>query len=121
MHLGKKLMIQDLAKMKDRRERQRFRISVPLTVFIGDREVPAYTRDLSDRGAYFYLTLADSILIDRDFEFMVQLPPEITLSTCCSIQCQGRLVRKESTSNDWTGIAAQILDYSIRREPVASA
>jgi hypothetical protein len=114
-------MAQDLAPTNDRRERPRFRMNAPLTVFIGDREIPAYTRDLSNRGVYFYLALSDSALIDRDFEFKVELPPEITLSTCCQIRCRGRAVRTEKTSMNLTGIAAEILSYSILREAMSTA
>lgn len=103
----------------DLRERQRFGISVPLTVIIGGREIPGFTRDLSNRGVYFYLDLTDSALIGRDFEFRVELPPEITLSTCCLIRGQGRVVRTDSTSSQYAGIAAEILHYSMQREPEA--
>jgi hypothetical protein len=68
---------------------------------------------------YFYLAVSDSKLIDRDFEFIVELPAEITLSTCCRIRCRGRVIRKEEASIDFAGVAAQILDYSIRSEPMA--
>ena len=100
----------------DRRGRQRFSVNAPLTVIVEDREIAAYTRDLSNRGVYFYLDLVDDALIDRDFEFVVELPPEITLSTVCRIRCRGRLIRKEKASKDLTGVAAEILDYSILRE-----
>jgi hypothetical protein len=114
-------MTGDIAAENDRRGSQRFRISAPLTVVSGDREISAYTRDLSNRGVYFYLGLADSALIDRDFEFLIEMPSEITLSSSCRIRCRGRLVRKEMTSRNLTGagIAAEILDYAILREPVA--
>jgi hypothetical protein len=111
-------MMRSPATANDRRERQRFRINAPLTVFIGDRELPAYTRDLSNQGVYFYLALADSTLIDNEFEFVVELPPEITLSTCCRIRCRGRVARMEKISSALTGVAAEILDYSIVREAV---
>ena len=114
-------MTENSTRENDRRGRPRFSMNAPLTVFIGGREIPAYTRDLSNRGVYFFLDLADGTLIDREFEFMVDLPPEITLSTCCSIRCQGRLVRKENTLENLTGIAAEILDYSIIREVPAHA
>jgi PilZ domain len=110
---------QNQAMVSERRSRQRFSINAPLTLFIGDREIPAYTRDLSNRGVYFYLALADLQLADQDFEFLVELPPEITLSSCCRIRCHGRAVREEKTSNNLTGIAAEILDYSILRDPLA--
>jgi hypothetical protein len=109
---------QNQAVVSERRGRQRFTINAPLTLFIGDREIPAYTRDLSNRGVYFYLGLADLQLADRDFEFLVELPPEITLSTCCRIRCRGRAVREEKTSNNLIGIAAEILDYAILRDPL---
>jgi hypothetical protein len=115
------LMTETLGRNSERRARPRFTTNAPLTVFIGDREIPAYTRDLSNRGAFFYVALPDGALIDRDFEFMVDLPPEITLSTCCSIRCHGRLVRKENTSTNFTGIAAEILQYSILREGETTA
>jgi hypothetical protein len=109
--------------MNERRGSQRFKISAPLTVIVGGHEIPAYTRDLSNRGVYFYLTLPDSTLIDRDFEFMIELPSEITLTASCRIRCRGKLVRKEVTSRNLTGagVAAEILDYSILRESNSSA
>jgi hypothetical protein len=113
-------MTLDSAAENDRRGRQRFSISAPLTVILGGREIPAYTRDLSNRGAYFYLSMADSSLLDHDFEFVVELPPEITLSSCCFIRCRGRAVRTENAQNDLVGMAVEILDYSILREPLVS-
>jgi hypothetical protein len=115
-------MTGDITAENDRRGSQRFKISAPLTVVTGDREISAYTRDLSNRGVYFYLGLSDSALIDRDFEFLIEMPSEITLSSSCRIRCRGRLVRKEMTSRNLTGagIAAEILDYSILREPATN-
>ena len=105
----------------DRRRIPRFRVRAPLTVIAGDREIPAYTRDLSNRGVYFYLASDDSGLIDHDFEFLVELPPEITLSTFCRIRCHGRALRKEKALMSLTGVAAEIVDYSILKEAVSSA
>jgi len=131
-------MTENLAPANNRRERQRFSKNAPLSVLIGDREIPAYTRDLSNRGVYFYLDLSHSDLVDRDFDFMVKFPPEVTISTYCSIlgrgrlvrkenisvtnstYCsilgRGRLVRKENISENLTGIAAEILHYAILRD-----
>jgi hypothetical protein len=114
-------MSQNSAVENDRRSRQRFAINAPLTLFVGNREVPAYTRNLSNRGVYFYLAQSDFRLIDRDFEFMVELPPEVTLSTWCKIRCQGRVVRTEKSSESMTGVAAEIIDFSIFREALPNA
>jgi len=105
-----------LQSVKDRRERQRFGIDAPITVFTGSREISGFTRDLSNRGVYFFLDMNDATPLSGDFEFLVELPPEITLSTCCLIRCQGHVVRTDSTSRQMTGIAAEILHYSIQRE-----
>ena len=114
-------MTGNLQSIDDRRERTRFGINAPLTVIIGKREIPGFTRDLSNRGVYFYIDLADSALLGGDFDFRVELPPEITLSTCCLIRGQGRVVRTDNTLSQLTGVAAEILHYSMQSEDAASA
>lgn len=125
--VGERILDETVPMMQDpttaaseRRNSQRFKISAPLTVIAGEHEIPAYTRDLSNRGVFFYLSLQDSTLIDRDFEFLIEMPSEITLTTSCKIRCRGKLLRKEVTSKNLTGagIAAEILDYSILRDPM---
>jgi PilZ domain len=114
-------MTENLPIGKDRRLRQRFKINAPVTSFMGDGEIAAYTRDLSNRGVFFYLPLTGGAQIDHEFEFMVDLPPEVTLSTCCRIRCKGRVVRMEESEINFTGIAAEILEYSILRDIVPIA
>jgi hypothetical protein len=106
-------MTGNLAPANNRRDGQRFSRNAPLTVLIGDREIPAYTRDLSNRGVYFYLDSSHSTLVERNFEFTVKLPPEVTISTYCSIRGRGRMIRKETISGSLMGIAAEILQYAI--------
>ena len=114
-------MKKKLAMPNERRVSQRFTLSVPLTVMVEGREVAAYTRDMSNRGVFFYLERIDANLLDRDFEFVAKLPPEITLATCCQIRCRGRALRTEEISMALTGVAAEILDYSILRDPASSS
>ena len=116
-------MTEDFSMENDRRGSHRFKISAPLTVVAGGQEISAFTRDLSNRGVYFFVSLSDSALIERDFQFLIEMPSEITLSSSCRIRCQGRVVRKEMMMKNLTGagIAAEILDYSILRDAVASA
>ncbi|HUX46144.1 MAG TPA: PilZ domain-containing protein [Terracidiphilus sp.] len=94
---------------------QRFKVNAPLSLLIGEQPVLGYTRDLSNQGVYFYLSTADCARIEGHFEFLIDLPPEITLSSRCRIRCTGRALRTEPSERDLTGIAAEILDYSISR------
>ena len=109
------------ANANDRRGAQRFKVSVPLTVLFEERRIPACTQDLSNRGVYFYLAADQTAAIGAEFEFVVELPPEITLSSCCRIRCRGKLLRKEEPSQSMSGIAAEILNYSILREAESCA
>ena len=90
--------------------------STSVTVIAGSSELTGFTRDLSNRGVYFFLDLPENVTLDGDLEFLVELPPEITLSTCCLIRCQGRVVRTDGPTREMTGIAAEIVQYSIQRE-----
>jgi hypothetical protein len=106
----------DYPASNERRERHRFGLNAPVTVIAGSSELTGFTRDLSNRGVYFFLDLPENVTLDGDLEFLVELPPEITLSTCCLIRCQGRVVRTDGPTREMTGIAAEIVQYSIQRE-----
>jgi len=108
-------MTQGSTTTSERRGSQRFSLNAPLVLITEGREIPAYTRDLSNRGVYFFVALPDSAQIGPELEFTVELPAEITLSTCCRIQCRGRILRREEASINLTGMAAEILEYSIQR------
>jgi hypothetical protein len=110
-----------LQSTNDRRERQRYGINAPLTVFMGKTEIPGFTQNLNNMGVYFFMDLADKATITGDFEFLIELPPEVTLSTSCLVRCRGRAIRADRDSTRLTGIAARILEYSIEREDTLSA
>jgi hypothetical protein len=114
-------MTNSFQSVNNRREKQRYKINVPLTVLIKRHKIPGFTQNMSNQGVFFYLASADSAKIPTDFEFLVELPPEITLSTGCSIRCQGRMVRIESLPGQLTGIAAKILHYSIQRSATTNS
>jgi len=101
---------------EDRRQRQRFCINAPVSFSLGGCEVQAYTRDLSSQGLYFYVDSAECLSVGQTIDLLIKLPPEITLSSSCLIRCLGRLLRKEDTPGDSTGIAAAIVQYSILSE-----
>jgi hypothetical protein len=112
-------IMKQLPIAKERRKGERFGISAPLTVFLDSREVPGFTQNLSNQGVFFHLDLADNAALGGEFKFQVEMPPEITLSTRCLVECQGRVVRIEKTSGQFMGVAAEILHYSIERGAAA--
>ena len=114
-------MTGSLQSLQNRRGSERFKINAPLTVILESREIAGYTRDMGNRGVYFYLDLTGSAPLSGNFDFLVELPPEITLSTCCLIRGQGRVVRTEDTAREVAGFAAEILHYSMQREEAVCA
>ena len=117
-------MTEDFAADNERRKSRRFKISAPVTVMAGGTEISAYTRDVSNRGIYLLLTSSESEQVDSEFDFMLEIPPEITHATSCRIRCRGRLLRREDAIRNLAGagIAAEIVSYSIldegERQPV---
>jgi len=123
MATGRSFQCQAEAEMKkkqaagdDRRKTQRYQIKAPLTISVGDREVAGFTRDLSNRGVFFYVSAGDAPVAGEELEFVVELPPEVTLSNSCLIRCQGRVARTELNMRDEAGVAAEILEYRILNE-----
>jgi hypothetical protein len=107
-------MTDTIPTSNERRKKHRFAINAPITVRVSGHEVTGFTQNLSDQGAYFYLDQAKNLAEGSDFDFHVDLPPEITLACSCSIRCRGRVLRVEDSVQQMTGIAAEILQYSIQ-------
>lgn len=80
---------------------------------VGNREVQAFTRDLSARSVYFLVASSDTPDMGQDLEFVIEIPPAISFSELCRIQGKGRTVRVESASRNETGVVAEILSYEI--------
>jgi hypothetical protein len=97
----------------ERRKRQRFRINAPVAIIAGDQELSAYTRDLSESGIYFYTDGPVQHPPGSVFDFLVELPPEITVSGYCPIRCRARVVRTEACARNLSGVAAEMLEYAI--------
>src|SRR5260370_24420109 len=95
----------------DRRVRPRFEIRAPLTLISEGREIAAFTRDISNRGVFFNISLVDKPRIGQILEFVIELPAEVTLSDSCRILCQGKVIRTKETSWDEVGVATEVLHY----------
>lgn len=81
----------------ERRESQRFKLRVPLTVMREGREVSAYTRDMSNRGVFFYLAMVDRGLLESDFEFVIEFTPDSNFWRCYLLRLCCRWSRVAAT------------------------
>jgi len=101
----------------ERRGEQRFPLRLPVLVrpMHGNAEESSLTRDVSARGAFFYL---DGKLTEgTPVEMILTLPAEITLTESIRVRCKGRVVRVVGTINGGkTGIAAVIDQYDFATE-----
>jgi len=104
----------------ERRSGSRFPAAAPLTVTVGTREISGVTGNLSDRGMYFYLDLAGAVPFSGDFDFLFALPPEMMNSGRYLVRGKARVVRTEDAANQLTGVAAEVLHYSMQREDAVS-
>jgi hypothetical protein len=102
----------------ERRGEQRFPLRLPVVVksmHDGVQEESSLTRDVSARGAFFYLDgkLAEGTPV----ELILTLPAEITLTESIRVRCKGKVVRVVGTINGGkTGVAAVIDQYDFATE-----
>jgi len=102
----------------ERRGEQRFPLRLPVVVKSmhgGVQEESSLTRDVSARGAFFYLDgkLAEGTPV----ELILTLPAEITLTESIRVRCKGKVVRVVGTINGGkTGVAAVIDQYDFATE-----
>ena len=97
---------------QEKRAARRFALRVPVTVSRdndGSSE-SAQSRDVSARGICFYLDSA--VTQGSPIGFTLTLPPEITLTESIRVQCKGRVVRVEDSSDAGkVTVAAVIEEY----------
>lgn len=98
--------------MQERRGTRRFSLRLPVAVQLPDQPDPiqAHTKDVSARGVYFFVH--EAIEEGVPLEFLLTLPPEITLTESIRVRCRGRAIRVErGGASGKTGVAAVIDDY----------
>ena len=98
---------------QERRAEQRFPLHLPIHIkYLGSSVVEAtsFTRDISARGAYFFLDFA--LREGARVEITVTLPAEVTLAEEIHVRCKGRVVRvNQSSLIPKIGVAAVIDQY----------
>jgi len=100
----------------EKRSTRRFSLDLPISVkFLdsGRREVAGHTRDVSSRGVFMYLDT--EIRAGAAIEFVMTLPPEITLSDPIRVRCTGRVLRVDKIGHE-QGVAIAIDKYDFVNE-----
>jgi hypothetical protein len=92
-------------KSKERRNRQRIRFEGPATVTTGQHSIAASTKDISDRGLFFFTDARFEL--GSEIDMVIMLPEEVGLPLSGMVCCHGRIVRSDSGSGQY-GVAAEI-------------
>ena len=95
----------------EKRTTRRFSLDLPISVkFLDDgkRELAGRTRDVSSRGAFMYLET--DITAGASIEFVMTLPPEITLADPIRVRCMGKILRVDKATQG-QGVAVKIEKY----------
>jgi hypothetical protein len=79
----------------------------------GKRELAGHTRDVSSRGVFIYLNT--EITVGAPIEFVMTLPPEITLADPIRVRCVGKILRIDSATQG-QGVAVTIEKYDFMGE-----
>ena len=103
---------------QEKRAARRFALRIPVAVNRGEssnHSEAAQIRDVSARGICLYLD--SPIEQGSPIGFTLTLPPEITLTESIRVQCKGRVVRIEDSSNNGKiAVAAVIEEYEFLPE-----
>jgi PilZ domain len=103
---------------QERRAARRFALRIPVAISRTEgsgHDESAQIRDVSARGVCLYLD--SPIEQGAPIGFTLTLPPEITLTESIRVQCKGRVVRTENSSDAGKmAVAAVIEEYEFLPE-----
>ena len=99
-----------MSHVQDERGTRRFALRLPVMVSTPEAAALATTKDVSARGIFFYFDTP--VAEGSRLEFVLTLPPDITLTDPIRVRCKGRVVRVDPAPGDGkVGIAAAIEEY----------
>lgn len=100
----------------EKRSTRRFSLDLPISVkFLENEklELAGHTRDVSSRGVFMFLDA--ELRVGSSIEFVMTLPPEITLSDPIRVRCTGTVVRIDKVAQE-QGVAVAIDKYDFVSE-----
>jgi hypothetical protein len=93
------------SKSKERRSQQRIRFQAPATVMTGQHSIAASTKDISERGLFFFTDAR--VEPGSEIDIVITLPADVGLPLSGMVCCHGRVVRSDSGGGQY-GVAVQI-------------
>jgi hypothetical protein len=91
---------------RERRNRERIHFQAPATASVGQHSIAASTKDISDRGLFFFTDA--SFEIGSQIDLVVLLPEKTQLPISGMVCCHGRVVRVDSSGGQQYGIGVEI-------------
>jgi len=104
--------------VSEARTGKRFPLELPIKIHKDDAsgDSKGVTGNLSAAGVY--IRADASLEMGSPVEFEITLPPDVTGGKeDVTIQCKGRVVRKDETGNEGRGVACVIDSYEFVRKP----
>jgi hypothetical protein len=103
----------------DQQRSTRFRVQAPAIATIRNREILAFTKDISTRAVYLRMVgEPEKPSIGEPLDFFITIPPSLSYPKLCCIKGWGRTIRIDDLGGDETGLAVEILAYDIASELV---
>jgi DNA-binding response OmpR family regulator len=93
------------SRFMERRSQQRIRFEALASVDADQHSIAASTKDISDRGLFFFTDAR--IELGSEIDIVVMLPEEVGLPLSGMVCCHGRVVRSDSSGGQ-CGVAVQI-------------
>jgi len=98
----------------ERRKHARYSIQAPTVATVGNREIWAFTKDVSTTSVYLRIEADETAPAAGDLiGFVIRIPPTMVATTPCFIRGQGRVIRTDRAAWGETGIAAEIIRFEI--------
>jgi PilZ domain len=99
-----------MVDQSEKRATRRFSLRLPVTVKDPAKgSISAFTRDVSWRGICFFIE--SPIPVGSEMQFLLTLPPEITLTEAIRLRCFARVLRVDDSSDGKNKTVAASIDH----------
>jgi hypothetical protein len=97
--------------VSERRKHRRIEMELPIEIYLNDSDVPAVgsTKNVSAGGVKF--VVARRLEPNSNVEFVLSLPPEITLCDTMRVRCKGKVLRVTPDGELGSTAVASIQNY----------